>query len=206
MHGSIGKLFWTLALVLPLAIILPISCSKTEETFEAAPFTFSPELNAEAIAVEKLGLTLSPPLGWEPIDSTRLDLFRRMLGGTDLSREFYPVFPLTVFSDTVTQCIMYVALIDEPMESFSKIVNEYDDFLKPRLEGSALTKTNYLINDMKIHHYMLHSEQVVNYKLIGEVTPNQRFLIEYIIGGPFFVTVEPAVSSSMASLSKTGGM
>lgn len=183
--------------------LILVSCSKTEEVFEAAPFTVDEELLAAAIEVPELGLTISPPDGWTMLDSVQLDNFRRMLGGTELSRIFYPVFPLVVLSDSATGSLLYIAQIEESDAAVSTIAERYTDFVEKRSESAAMTKTHYLINGMKIYYYMLHSAQTVNYKLVGEAAIGKRFLIEYIIGLPTYAAMEPAVSSSLATLEST---
>ena len=177
-----------------------VSCAEKKDAFEPAPFAVNQDMIAAALDIPELTLSFSPPVGWNMLDSAQLDMFRRMVGGTDLSREFYPIFPIVVFADSVSGGMMYIAQIDETETPLSQISRRYDDFLTPRLASSAMTKTNYIINDLKVYYYLLHSTRTVNYKLIGETSAGKRFLIEYVMPGPTYVTLEPAASSSMATL------
>jgi hypothetical protein len=134
------------------------------------------------------------------MDSLRLDQFRRLLGGTALSREFYPVFPLAVLSDSMTGCLMYISQIEEPEAEMPQIAEHYNDFLNSHLGEAAMTRVQYIINGINVHYYSVQSTNNTNYKLLGETTPGKRFLIEYIIGSPVYSQLEPSVASSIASL------
>ncbi len=184
------------------AMLVMVSCSEKEEVFVQPPFASNAELVDTPIQVPELNIELSPPVGWHPLDSAQLDNFRKMLGGTDLSREFYPVYPLVVFADSVTGCMMFIAQIEESETGLKQIAQHYKDFLEPRAKSSAINEANYLIGDIKTYYYMLHSAEVVNYKLIGETAPDKRYLIEYIIGGVVYAGLEPAVSASLATIKK----
>ena len=184
-----------------LAVILTmVSCSEKEEVFVAPPFTANAELVGAPIQIPELDLQLAPPAGWQALDSAQLDNFRKMLGGTDLSREFYPVYPLIALVDSVTGCMIYVAQIEEAETGLQQIAQRYRDFLVPRTKSSAMNEAAYLINGIKTYYYMLHSAEVVNYKLVGETTPGKRFLIEYVIGGVVYAGLEPGVSASLATI------
>jgi len=188
-----------LACFMCVAISL-VSCSKKDKAFVPAPFVANAALIGAPVQLAEIALELAPPAGWKAADSTQLDSFRRMLAGTELAREFFPIFPLIVAFDSATGGMMYIAQIEENQETFADVVKRYEDFLSPRLKGSAMNREYYLINDLKIYYYMLHSAEVVNYKIMGETAPGKRFLIEFIIGGPVFTAVEPAVSASLATL------
>jgi hypothetical protein len=188
------------AIVCLLVLSVFISCSDKEVEFEPAPFTLNAERVDAPLQVPELNLEFSPPLGWNMLDSAALDNFRKMLGGTDLSREFYPVFPLMVFSDSATGGVMYFAEIEESEADLSQIAKRYEDFLVPRLSTSAMTPSHYLINELKVYHYLLHSENVVNYKLLGETTEKKRFLIEFIVGAATYPQLEPSISSALSSI------
>lgn len=177
-----------------------VSCSEKEVVFEAAPFTMNTELIGEPVDVPELNLQISPPIGWAKLDSLLLDNFRKMLGGTDLAREFYPLFPIVVFMDSATGSMMYIAQIEESEAGMTQIAEHYDDFLSPRMASSAMTSAHYAVNDVKIFYYLLHSTEVVNYKLIGETAQDKRFLIEFIIGGVVYAQIEPSISASLATL------
>jgi len=194
------------AAVCVLCLAVLVSCSKKEVVFEKAPFTLNPELVGDLIQIPELSLEFGPPAGWKALDSAQLDNFRKMLGGTDLSREFYPVFPVAVFVDSITGCMVYIAQIEEDEAEMPQIAEHYVDFITPRLTSSAITPANYTVNDLNLYYYMLHSTDVVNYKIVGETAARKRFLIEFIIGGVVYAQIEPSVSSSLATLkSATAG-
>ena len=200
MSAKQAQAFWVKAAVGALCLAALVSCSEKEIVFEKAPFVLYPELVGDPIQIPELARDFAPPAGWAPLDSAQLDNFRRMLGGTDLAREFYPVIPMIVLTDSTTGCMMYIAQIDEDKASISQIAEHYVNFLKPRLAASALTSANYTVNDLNLYYHLLHSVEVVNYKIIGETAVGKRILIEFIIGGTVYAGVEPAVSSSLASL------
>lgn len=194
---------WVIMAVCLSCLILAVSCSQKEVTFEKAPYVFNPELVGEPIQIAELGLEFAPPAGWIALDSAKLDNFRKMLGGTDLSREFYPVYPVVVMADSVTGCMMYIGQIEEDEAPMPQIAEHYVDFIKPRVSSSTLTPANYMINDLKLYCYMLHSIDVVNYKILGETASGKKFLMEYIIGGVVYPQVEASVASSLASFKST---
>jgi hypothetical protein len=177
-----------------------LSCSKKEEAFIPAPFVANAALAGAPVQLTEIGLEFAPPAGWKTADSTQLDDFRRMLAGMELAREFFPIFPLVVAFDSATGGVMYIAQIEEESETMADIARRFDDFLSPRLKGSAINRQYYAINNLKIYYYMLHSAEMVNYKILGETSPGKRFLIEFIIAGPIFTAVEPSVSASLATL------
>jgi hypothetical protein len=195
-HGATGA-FIIVGIVTMLAIV---SCSEEEAVFEPAPFMYNVELVDPIMQIPELNLQFAPPAGWQALDSTQLDNFRRMLGGTDMAREFYPVFPLVVYADSTTGGLMYIAQVEESETGLPQIATLYQDFIQSKMATAAMTPANYIINDMKMYYYLLRSGEVINYKLIGETAPDKRFLIEYIIGGAVYNALEPTVSSSLSTL------
>jgi len=187
--------------LLTSVLIMVTSCSEDKEvTFEPAPFTLNEDLLGPAVEIPSVGLALRQPAGWHRLDSLQLDQFRRMLSGTDLIREFDPVYPLVVFIDSTTGCMAYVAQIQEVETPLPVMAELYNDFLEPRASSAALSRAEYTINGMETFYFLLHSSQVVNYKLIGQAAPGKRFLIEFVVGGAIYGQLEPTVSSSLASL------
>jgi hypothetical protein len=199
-----AKLYRTIVVIAAAMLVFSASCSKKEAAFDKAPFGANPALIDSAVVVAAVNLAVTPPSGWRILDSTRLDLFRRGMGGTDLAREFYPVLPIVAFSDSATGCFAYIAQIDESTAPMSEIDGRYQDFLKTRTKNLTVTKEQYLVNDLRIYYYMLQSAQGVNYKLLGESSSGKRFLIEYVIRGSAFAAISPAVSASMAALRTAG--
>ena len=192
-------------LALPaLFLLLLASCGGEKEVYKPSPFIYNAELLAEPVPLIDAELQVSLPLGWTPLDSARMDSFRRMLGATELAREFYPMFPLAAYADSSTGAFVYVAQVDEKQASLAKVAQRYRDFLTSRLADAAMTEERYKVQDIKLYCFTLHSPTTVNYKLIGETRPGTRFLIEYIIPGGSFAGFESAISSSMASLKVIG--
>ena len=200
----INKTFVALCVICFICVAVGlVSCSKKEEAFVPAPFVANTALVGAPVQLTEIGLEQAPPAGWKTADSAQLDDFRRMLAGTELAREFFPIFPLGVAFDSATGGVMYIAQIEEESGTIADIAERFEEFLSPRLKGSAMTKNHYMINNLKIYYYMLHSAEMVNYKIVGEISPGKRFLIEFIIGGPIFTAVEPSVSASLATLRAT---
>jgi hypothetical protein len=181
-------------------VILSLSCSGKEKTFEPFPYGAVPELINSPVTVPELSLQFSPPKGWAALDSTRLDAFRKLLGNTELQFKFYHVYILNAYMDSLTGCLAYIARIEEEYTPFPGVVKRYHEFLAPRAGVKALDEKLYLINDLIVYHFMVHSVTTVNYKLLGEVAPTKRYLIEYILSAESAVSVEPAVQASIASL------
>ncbi|MFH1699476.1 MAG: hypothetical protein ABIE07_02720 [Candidatus Zixiibacteriota bacterium] len=182
-----------------MSLIL-ISCSSQPDDFQNAPYTVDDNLLDVPVTYSEINLNVSPPAGWTPMDNAKLDMFRRMLGGTEMSTEFYPVYPLAVYQDSATGLMMYVSMIEESDATLKEISEKYEDFLFPKLKGSGIDRKTYLINGMQIYQYLVHSSQIVNYKLLGETATGGRFLIEYISGAAMYSSIEPAIKASMAAL------
>jgi hypothetical protein len=189
-----------LLLITGLALAV-VSCSGTAElSFEPAPFTLDRELLTDPLYLPDLNLQFSPPVGFAAIDSLRLDAFRRMQAGTALTREFYPLLTHVVFADSVSGAIIYAARLEGTEGALAPLAKQYRDFLLSRMDASMLQEHYYLINDIRICHYLHHTSEIVNHKLLGETTPGKRFLIEYVIPATANPGLEPAVHSSMAAL------
>lgn len=189
--------FIVVAVIIVLAVA---SCSGKKDAFEPGPFTYQADMVDSVMEITELNLQFAPPAGWRMMDSVQLDNFRRMLGGTELAREFYPIFPMIAFSDSATGGLFYIARIEESETDLSRIAGEYRDYIESKTTAEARTPANYLINDMKVYYYLVRSSRIINYKLVGQTAPDKRFLIEYVIGGVFYTQVEPAVSSSISTL------
>ena len=72
-------------LALPaLFLLLLASCGGEKEVYKPSPFIYNAELLAEPVPLIDAELQVSLPLGWTPLDSARMDSFRRMLGATEL--------------------------------------------------------------------------------------------------------------------------
>lgn len=188
------------------AIFIIGSCSGTKElSFEPAPFAVDPALPTEAIDFPELGLQFHMPQGWTVADSVSRDAFRRMQAGTALSREFYPVFSLDVFIDSVSGTIAYVARLEEAEGTLEQINKRYEDFLSSRIDKSQLRGGYYAINGLNICYYLHHTDQIVNHKLLGETPSGHRFLAEYVVPAVANPVLEPVVTSAMAALRPLDG-
>lgn len=189
--------------LLLLAGLVPmvVSCSGTAElSFEPAPFALDRQLLSDPLYLPDLDLQFSPPAGFTPIDSLRLDAFRRMQAGTALIREFYPLLTHVVFADSASGAIIYVARLEGTEGALAQLAGQYKDFLLSRVDPSTLQEHYYLINDIPICHYLHHTSDIVNHKLLGETPSGMQFLIEYVIPATANPGLEPAVHSSMAAL------
>ncbi|MEE9442757.1 MAG: hypothetical protein V3V99_08825 [candidate division Zixibacteria bacterium] len=186
--------------ILAIMGLILISCSSQTDDFQKAPYVADDNLLDAPVTYTEINLDVSPPDGWTAMDNAKLDMFRRMLGGTEMSTEFYPVYPLAVYQDSVTGLMMYVSMIEESEATLKEISEKYEDFLMPKLKGSGVDRQTYLINGMQIYQYLVHSSQIVNYKILGETTTGGRFLIEYISGTAMYSGIEPAIKASLAAL------
>lgn len=203
MRKSIPLTGITVVSVAAVLVLLAGACSREEIVYEKAPFALDQDLVGEILTLPELDLAIAPPGGWRTFDSVQLDGFRRMISGTDLNREFYPVFPLVAFADSGSGGMMYIAQIEETEADLASVAKRYNDFISSHLGSSAMSTSNYLLNDLRVYYCMMHSTEVVNYKLVGETLPGKLFLIEYIIGGRFFPAVQPSVSASLATLTRS---
>ena len=183
-------------------LILSISCSGKKDTFVPFPYGVVPSLTGTAVTIPELSLQFSPPTGWAQLDSTRLAEFRKLLGNTELQLKFYHVHLLDAYMDSLTGCLAYVARIEEEYTPFPDVVKRYHDFLAPRTGVKALDENLYLINDLNVYHFMVRSITTVNYKLLGEIAPTKRYMIEYVMSSESYMSVEPAVLASIASLKR----
>jgi len=84
--------------------------------------------------------------------------------------------------------------------SLTKVADRGHDYLQSRLGIAAMTSNQYLINGIKIYSFLLHSTEVVNYKLIGEASPGKPFVIEYVVGAAQYPALEASITASLASL------
>lgn len=179
--------------------ILILSCSQ-ETPLEESTFVYNPDLVDVPHSFSEVNLQLAPPKKWVSLDSAGLDNFRRMMAGTDLSRKLYPINPLAAFSDTVYAGHMYIAQIEEEDVSFSRIVEMYGDFLSEHVEAIDLSRKKIVINQLEVYQFLLHTNEIVNYKFLIETSPGKRILLEYIIGASSYSNVSPSVESSIASI------
>jgi len=181
-------------------VSLLISCSQEEAVFTPAPYHVNVDLTTAPITVDRIGLSLALPLGPKAMDEASLDVFRQMLGSTAMSQRFYPVFPLNVLVDSASGMMIHISAVDERQAPLADVAAKYEDFILPRLKGTGLGKNTYSVNDVRFYLYLVHSTQIVNFKLLGETAGGERFLIEYIIPAPIYPDWEPAVTASMASM------
>lgn len=191
---------FSISFILAITPLILISCSSQTDDFQNAPYTINENLLSEPVSYSEINLEACPPLGWTAMGELKLDMFRRMLGGTELSTEFYPVYPLAVYQDSTTGLIMYVSKIEESEATLKEISERYEDFLMPKLKDSGMDRKTYLLNDMEIYQYLVHSTQIVNYKILGETASGGRFLIEYISGAAIYSSIESKIEASLASL------
>jgi hypothetical protein len=190
----------SISFILAIICLVLISCSLQTDDFQNAPYTADENLLAEPVTYSEINLEVSPPSGWTPMGKVKLDMFRRMLGGTEMSTEFYPVFPLAVYQDSATGLIMYVSMIEESGATLKEISEKYEDFLLPKLKDSGVDRKTYLINGMQIYQYLVHSSQIVNYKILGETTTGGHFLVEYISGAAVYSGIEQTIKASLVTL------
>ena len=177
-----------------------ISCGDDEPVFEPITYQLKQELIETAVNLPEIAISIASPAGWTTVDSENLDGFRKMMAGTPLSRNLFPVYPLTLFSDSTLGTMMYVAAVEESLKDFSKMADDYHQFLKDRRKGADLALNHLIINGLKIYQFRLQTPQMVNYKLLGESAPGKRFLIEYVVPGGAFRTQLLSINSSMASM------
>lgn len=188
--------------VLLLALL---SCTNAKkETFEPAPFTQDASLLSQPVTVPALGLQFSPPLDWRAADSAQLDAFRRMQAGSELSDKFFPIDCQTLYLDSVDGAMMYIAQIQETDTPMPKAAKLYEDILDANAAPSSLIKAYYRVNDLDVYYFLHHTDQIINYKLLGESRSGGKFLMEFVCSGRAFPAVEGAITSSIASLQNAG--
>jgi hypothetical protein len=193
------------AAAIAVLLLASLSCtSAKKETFEAAPFTLDTSLLSQPVTVPELGLQISPPLGWQAADSARLDAFRRMQAGSELSDKFYPIDCQTLYIDSVDGAIMYIAQIEDTDTPMPKVAKLYEDVLDANVQASSLMKAYYRIDDLDVYYLLHHTDQVINYKLLGQTRTGKKFLMEFVCSGRSFAGVEGAITSSIASLQNAG--
>lgn len=179
------------------------ACGSSQDAWLPAPYVANEALIDSAQILSEINLQFSPPTGWSEADSATLNQFSEMLLGTALSTEFYPIAPQVVFRDSATGVMAYVALIQKSTGDFDQLEEKYTDFIVKHQGNAGLSQKRYKLNDLKITQFIMHTPKVVNYKILGEVDPDHRFLIEFIIGGNLFGDMEPSVSASLAALKRT---
>jgi hypothetical protein len=140
------------------------------------------------------------PQGLTKVDSTTRDAFRRMQAGTAINNEFYPVFSLDVFTDSVTGAMAFVAMVQEAKGELEQINQSYKQFLSSRIDESALRDEYYTINGIRICYYFHHTDQIVNHKLLGVGPAGKCFLVEYVMPAFAYSELDPAVTSAIAAL------
>lgn len=201
---TIGKAHaTTAAFAITLTLLLLVSCSGKKEKFGPAPYAANAALTGAPVSIPELSLQFAPPKGWQPLDSTQLASFRKMLNNTELQVKFYHINLLNAYMDSISGCIAYIARIEENNVPIAGVAQKYHDFAAPRSGIKALDENLYLINDLPVYHFLVRAMTSVNYKLLGEAAPGKRFLIEYILRAESFSQVEQSVEASIAALRRT---
>jgi hypothetical protein len=205
MHKS-GIAVRSLTVIAAVVLVLTsLSCSgKKTVAFKTAPFALDSSQLAQPVIVPELGLQFSPPLGWQEADSARLVAFRNMQASSELFDKFYPVYCLTLYMDSTNGAIAYVARINDDGAAMPDVAERYKDFLDKRLPTSSVIAENYRIDHLDIYYYLYHTDQVINYKLLGQTQSGGKFLVEYVCAGDAFPALEGAITSSIASLENSG--
>ncbi len=195
-----------LTVVAAVALVLTsLSCSgKKTVAFKTAPFALDSSQLAQPVEVPELGLQFSPPLGWEAADSARLMAFRNMQAGSELFDNFYPVNCLTIYMDSTTGAIVYVARIDDNGAAMPDVAKRYKKFLDKRVPTASVMSENYRIDHLDVYYFLHHTDRVINYKLLGQTQSGESFLMEYVCTGDAFPALEGAITSSIASLENAG--
>lgn len=205
MHKSgIAVRYLTVIAAFALALT-SLSCSgKKTVAFKTAPFALDSSLLGQPIDVSELGLQFSPPLGWQAADSSRVQAFRRMQAGSELFEKFYPVDCLALFIDSVNGAIAYIAKVNNADDAMPDVAKRYKDFLDKQLPASSVISENYRIDHLDVYYFLHHTDQVINYKLLGETQSGGKFLVEFVCTGESFPALEGAITSSIASIQNAG--
>ncbi len=186
-------------------LLASLSCSGTKTVaFKTAPFALDSSLLSQPIVVPELGLQISTPLGWQVADSARLQAFRRMQAGSELFDKFYPVDCLTLYIDSINGAIAYVAQINDADVPMPDVAKRYTGFLDAHMAPSSVMSENYRIDNLDVYYFLYHTDQVINYKLLGQTRSGGKFLVEYVCTGQAFPALEGAITSSIASLQNSG--
>lgn len=176
------------------------ACGSEQESYLPAPYVENKALLDSAFNLPEINLRFFPPSGWAESDSSAVSRFAEMLSKTALSKEFYTISPRVIFRDSATGAITYVALIIGSTGDFEQFDRKFTDFMVKNQGTAGMETKNYQVNGLKIKQLIMHNPEMVNYKILGEVDPNNRFLIEYIIGARYFGDLEPSISASLAEL------
>jgi hypothetical protein len=203
---TIGKPHATIAAFsITLILLLLVSCSGKKDKFGPVPYAANAALIDAPVSIPEVSVQFAPPKGWQPLDSTQLASFRKMLNNTELQVKFYHINLLNAYMDSMSGCIAYIARIEENNVPIADVAQKYYDFVAPRVGIKALDENLYLINDLHVYHFLLRAMTTVNYKLLGEAAPGKRFLIEYILRAESFSQVEQSVQASITALRRTTG-
>lgn len=205
MHQTKTAVRCLMILAVVALLLASLSCSgKKTVPFKTAPFALNSSLLGPPVDLPRLGLQFSPPLGWQPADTARLDAFRRMQAGSELFEKFYPVNCLTLYIDSINGSIAYVGQINDADVPMADVAKRYTDFLEDHVAPASLMTENYRIDNLDVYYFLNHTDQVINYKLLGETRSGGKFLIEYVCTGQAYPAVEGAITSSVASLQNSG--
>ncbi len=182
-----------------IALIIPLSCSKSD-SFPKAEFAPRAELVNPSVTFPELNLSISPPKGWQVVDSAGLSQFQLMIGSSGLAKKVFPVKPLAVFADTSVGGMMYVAYVGRQTTELATLADRLKGFLSSRREAVPFTTSRLKINDVKFYLYQMQFSGAINYKILGKTASDQWFFIEYVCRADNLTALQPMIESSMATM------
>ncbi len=190
---------WFCIAAVAVMAALALSCSKPE-SFTPAKYKVNTDLIAAPASFPELNLTIAPPKGWTAVDTIGLARFQLLMSNTELSTKIFPIMPLAVFADSTTGAVMYVARVSNRTDRLTSMAARFEGFLSDQKGTSVLTPARLNINSLNLYQYLLTSTDAANYKILGETSPENRFLVEYIVRSEMLEATQPALESSMATL------
>ena len=194
-----SRISWLPIAAIAVLTALTLSCSKPE-TFAPAKYTVNSDLIAAPVSFPELNLTIAPPKGWTAVDSVGLARFQLLMSNTELSTKIFPILPVAVFVDSATGSVMYVARVSNRTDRLSSMAARFEGYLSDKKGTSVLTPARLNVNGLNLYQYLLTSTDAANYKILGETSPESRFLIEFIVRSENLEKLQPAFESSMATL------
>lgn len=187
---------------LVIAILLHLSCSKQPSDFGPYPQKSNLQALGEPFRADHISIGITPPKEWSQLDSLEVVQFQKLLEATELKRKFRETAVQNVFLDLGSSSMLYIAELTQDSFPMPAVAAQYHEFLKARPGIKELKTAKYLIGEQPVYYFMVESLTTINYKLLGESSTGNRFLIEFVIGAEAHNKVKAAVESSIATLKR----
>lgn len=193
------------SLIFMLMLVLSFSvhtCGNREkpETDPELIFEIDSTLVGPEIKLEEYNLSVSPPAGWDVLDSNLQDSLKAVVLSRLSGSEGFLIDPLEIIWEPKTSSILSISRIE--LENDSVQIKDYYNAVEKSFKDQSIKKGYFRSRGLPFTQYLIQGNSQVAFKLITQATEKGHVQFDYVIPLNHYMDQLKAIESSIGSIHK----